>query len=496
MRLICYTNYRDQPKIVPAPLERAWMDQTPDGQAYRCLPLNIANSHGWLVLNTAPFAATWDGGNLLNSVKVRPLTDNTHMIADSHFGSGVLTFQMDGLFRTDPGYDLMVTGPVNMPKDAIQALSGVVETDWGPFTFTMNWKFTRPGITVTFDRDEPICMIYPLRRGVIEEVEPEFRAFDSHAEVQDSFTGWSNSRRAFVKELGVPGSEASIRKWQKDYFTGNTPYAISPRDHRTKLRPKPFVWEQKWLESSPLNRMIHEQTGENHTGRQRMTEGVLTPGPNTVWIDGAIPASLGGLDFVCESDFLTADECALLAAATRALTQPAPAEAVDDSFLADQVALFRHIERDRPEAAALIRQIQRQILIRLACVYELKVPVFTDAIHLMCWSEGMSMDPHIVRAHKEGSPAITAFRDFASVIYLNDGYEGGDVYFTQLDLAVKPRAGMLLAFTSEWHHEHGVTEVVTGEQLTLQGFHTFMRSGRDLALDSRDDPPVAAADPD
>ena len=37
----------------------------------------------------------------------------------------------------------MVTGPFNQPKDAIQPLTAIVETDWAPFTFTMNWKFTR-----------------------------------------------------------------------------------------------------------------------------------------------------------------------------------------------------------------------------------------------------------------------------------------------------------------------------------------------------------------
>ena len=49
MRLICYPTSGDPPKIVAAPVQRAWMDRTDQGFAYRCLPLNIANAHGWLL---------------------------------------------------------------------------------------------------------------------------------------------------------------------------------------------------------------------------------------------------------------------------------------------------------------------------------------------------------------------------------------------------------------------------------------------------------------
>ena len=52
--------------------------------------------------------------------------------AVSHFGHGILTFHMPCLFRTEPGVDLMVQGPINRPKDAIAPLSGIIETDGRP----------------------------------------------------------------------------------------------------------------------------------------------------------------------------------------------------------------------------------------------------------------------------------------------------------------------------------------------------------------------------
>ena len=241
MRLTCYATSGPPPRIVAAPLERAWMDQTPQGYAYRCLPLNIANSHGWLILNPTPFVAQWNGGPNLEDIQVQPTAPSpVSQIAMSHFGNGVLTLGVTGLFRTEPGYDLWVGGPTNMVKDAIQPLTGVVETDWSPFTFTMNYKFTRPFAPVAFGLDEPYCMVFPLQRGLVETVEPEFRTLDQDPEVRDAYLAWADSRRNFNADLKVEGSSAQLQKWQKEYFKGAGQWGKAPADHRTKVKLKEF----------------------------------------------------------------------------------------------------------------------------------------------------------------------------------------------------------------------------------------------------------------
>jgi hypothetical protein len=241
MDLVCYSVSGELPKIVPAPVERQWMDSAANGFSYRCLPLNIANAHGWMILNHAPFIAEWNGGAGLDGVVVRPTEAGAPVIGSSHFGYGVLTFAVKGLFRTEPGYDLMVTGPFNQPKDAIQPLTGIVETDWAPFTFTMNWKFTRKDTPIAFERGEPFCMIFPVRRGLVEEVEPLIRPIESDPEVHTAYKAWAKSRDAFNEELRVRRSEARDRKWQKDYFSGSgSRFGQSPPDHRTRLRVKSF----------------------------------------------------------------------------------------------------------------------------------------------------------------------------------------------------------------------------------------------------------------
>jgi hypothetical protein len=210
------------------------MDATPDAFAYRCLPLNIANAYGWELLMPTTVSATWDGGIGKGAIQTDPATPS----AISHFGSGILTFPVLGLFRTEPGYDLFVSGPTNSPKHGIAPLTGIVETDWSPFTFTMNWKFTAPG-TVTFEQGEPFCLFFPIQRGEVEAVEPIIGNLGDEPELAERYRAWVGARNTFNADLHVPGSDAAQAKWQKDYYRGlEAPATTAP--HRSKLRLCPF----------------------------------------------------------------------------------------------------------------------------------------------------------------------------------------------------------------------------------------------------------------
>lgn len=51
---------------------------------------------------------------------------------------------------------------------------------------------------------------------------------------------------------------------------------------------------------------------------------------------------------------------------------------------------------------------------------------------------------------------------YAMVAYLNDDYNGGEVFFSKFGLSMKPKAGTLLAFPTTEQWTHGVTEVKDG----------------------------------
>jgi hypothetical protein len=242
MRLQVYVLDNQGVELRPAPVDRAWMDATPDRFAYRCLPLNIANAHGWEILCPSAFSARWSGNESADGIAITP-DAATRPPALSHFGSGVLTFHVPCLFRTEADFDLMVQGPVNSPKDGIYALSGVIETDWAPYAFTMNWIFTRPDATVRFERGEPFCHVFPVRRGMLEKVKPELHIISEEPNLKDQYEQWQFTRTAFNSDLKRRGTRARDEKWQKLYYRGlnpdGTPNDI--KDHHTRVRLKPFV---------------------------------------------------------------------------------------------------------------------------------------------------------------------------------------------------------------------------------------------------------------
>lgn len=242
MELICYLHSGWAPLIRPAPATRAWMDNTPESFAYRCLPLNIANAHGWEVLSPCGFDALWNGEMGVDAITIRPEAGaQPTRVPVSLFGQGVITFHIEGIFRTPPGWNLWVGGSPNRGKDGISPLTGVVETDWSPFTFTMNWRFTRAGHWVHFDAMEPICFLFPVERAAIEAFVPKFEPLDTDPATKGRFLDWSRARDEFHKRMVADPPQAPADRWQKHYYRGVDASGQSLiTDHRSKLRLRRF----------------------------------------------------------------------------------------------------------------------------------------------------------------------------------------------------------------------------------------------------------------
>jgi hypothetical protein len=60
----------------------------------------------------------------------------------------------------------------------------------------MNWRFTRKHTPVAFEIDEPICMIFPVQRGLVESIEPEFRSFEADPKTKAAYDAWAARSKA------------------------------------------------------------------------------------------------------------------------------------------------------------------------------------------------------------------------------------------------------------------------------------------------------------
>src|ERR1700743_3347049 len=241
--LIGFVTRDDAPQISPAPVSRTWMSETREGWPTRCLPMLMANQSGWELRNPSAFTAMWMGQADDMHVKITPdRREPGQYLPLSHFGNGILTWKLPLLFRTPPGYNLLVRGPANYPKDAVCPLEGIVETDWASASFSMNWKFTRKLMPVRFEVDEPICMIVPQRRAELEDFAPELRQIDSDEDLQrkhKAFLGPRDMEGQAQAAAAVAAGEPV--QWQSDYTRGrHVDGEAGTPDHQTRRHLRSF----------------------------------------------------------------------------------------------------------------------------------------------------------------------------------------------------------------------------------------------------------------
>lgn len=92
--------------------------------------------------------------------------------------------------------------------------------------------------------------------------------------------------------------------------------------------------------------------------------------------------------------------------------------------------------------------------------FQLKFASVVQGTCLNIWRKGMSMPPH-------GDEANGRYptRNYASIIYLNDDYEGGELYIPELNFSQKPERGMLMTFAGG-RYRHGVSTITKGIRFT------------------------------
>ena len=59
---------------------------------------------------------------------------------------------------------------------------------------------------------------------------------------------------------------------------------------------------------------------------------------------------------------------------------------------------------------------------------------------------------------------------YGIVIYINDNYEGGEIYYPKLKVSLKPKSGSIIFHPSTIKYTHGVKPVVSGTRYSMANF--------------------------
>lgn len=152
----------------------------------------------------------------------------------------------------------------------------------------------------------------------------------------------------------------------------------------------------------------------------------------------------------------------------------------------DQRAIFYNAS---PEVSDLFTKILNLIKDKIEWTYGTRIiPKKTESESVRKWSPGDSQEIHADNERENGGfislEYITDqdqyldetedslpndFIEYSSVFYINDDYSGGELFFPEYDIKIKPKAGTFVTWPSNAKYMHGVCEITDGYRYTIPG---------------------------
>ena len=124
-----------------------------------------------------------------------------------------------------------------------------------------------------------------------------------------------------------------------------------------------------------------------------------------------------------------------------------------------------HGNRETP-TTHILRKYRNKIYPLLEEIFDCKINPdsgYSEIVAIARYIPGTSLNEH-------ADKVCESWRDLSNVLYFNDDYEGGEIYFTQYGIEFKPKAGSLLLFPSAANFSHGVREIKSGNRLVTSTF--------------------------
>ncbi|XP_042278854.1 prolyl 3-hydroxylase 3 [Thunnus maccoyii] len=151
--------------------------------------------------------------------------------------------------------------------------------------------------------------------------------------------------------------------------------------------------------------------------------------------------------------------------------------------------------------ARLLHELGERVRILLHSYFRSPSGLFVSFTHLVCRSaiagdqegrldlshpvhvDNCLLEPETKQCWKE--PPAFIHRDLSAILYLNDNFDGGELFFTNRDAKtvtarVKPSCGRLAGFSSGPINPHGVTAVTKGRRCALALWFTKEKLYRDM----------------
>lgn len=128
------------------------------------------------------------------------------------------------------------------------------------------------------------------------------------------------------------------------------------------------------------------------------------------------------------------------------------------------VHTYHGIEKNDPELLNIMQEYAKKVYEFVKENYNGPFEEFYETkTHIAKFMPGWGMHEHYDASRPN---------DIATLVYLNDEYLGGEIYFPAYDISYKPEPGDLLCFPDNPDFVHGVKEIKDGVRYTTPRWFT------------------------
>jgi predicted 2-oxoglutarate/Fe(II)-dependent dioxygenase YbiX len=148
----------------------------------------------------------------------------------------------------------------------------------------------------------------------------------------------------------------------------------------------------------------------------------------------------------------------------------------DSKYWEDRVATTNTLDKNDPSIVPIIEKLVLRLKDQVDEFFNVDAHATSPAI--VRWLPGQLQMPHADKELHEGEnagkPNDFPYYDIAGLFYLNDDYEGGELYFPNQGIQFKPKAGSAYFFPGDMNYIHGVTEIKSGIRYVIPFFWTIL----------------------
>lgn len=148
-----------------------------------------------------------------------------------------------------------------------------------------------------------------------------------------------------------------------------------------------------------------------------------------------------------------------------------------DPFWTNRISENEYLRKTFPEFEKILQKYQDKHKKIIENFFN--VDLCKNRPNVVIWRTGNYQDPHADKETNDGKTILVPENDIASLIYLNDDFKGGEIYFPIQKIEIKPEAGDAIFFPGDNKYLHGVKKITEGNRFSSTAFWNILKIKND-----------------